>query len=75
MNHYRIEGNADLARDPKNNSIINVNTMDYEQYMARRSAKMEKNQKVQSIEQEVASMKSDINEIKSLLKEFLNGSR
>ena len=36
---------------------------------------MEKNQKVQSIEQEVASMKSDINEIKSLLKEFLNGSR
>ena len=37
-------------------------------------AKEEKNQKVQTLEQEVASMKSDISEIKNLLREFLNGS-
>lgn len=75
MTHYNIEGNADLARDPKNNSIVNVNKVDYEQYIARRYAKVEKNQRVQTIEQEVASIKSDIDEIKLLLKEFLNGSR
>jgi len=75
MEKYGIEGHADLARDPKTNSIVNVNTFDYEQYVARRFIKQEKNQKVQNIEEEVASMKNDINEIKSLLKELLNGSR
>jgi len=75
MEYYNVEGHSDLARDPQTNSVLNVNRLEYEQYVARRSSKMEKNQKVQTIEQEVASMKSDIDEIKSLLKEFLNGSR
>lgn len=72
---YNIEGHSDLARDPSTNSIVNVNKLEYEQYLARRSVKVEKSQKVQSIEEEVASMKDDINEIKSLLKELLNGSK
>lgn len=75
MERYGVEGHADLARDPQTNSIINVNKFDYEQYVSRRAVKNEKNQKVQSIEEEVANMKSDIDEIKSLLKELLNGSR
>lgn len=75
MEKYGVDGHADLARDPQTNSIININKMEYEQYVARRTAKNEKNQKVQTIEDEVASIKDDIDEIKSLLKEFLNGSR
>lgn len=75
MERYGVEGHADLARDPQTNSIINVNTLDYSQYVARRAAKNEKNQKVQNIEEEVASMKSDIDEIKFLLRELINGSR
>ena len=75
MEKYGVDGHADLARDPQTNSIINVNKMEYEQYVTRRIAKNEKNQKVQTIEEEVASMKGDIDEIKSLLKELLNGSR
>lgn len=75
MERYGVEGHADLARDPQTNSIINVNKFDYEQYVSRRAVKNEKNQKVQSIEEEVANMKSDISEIKSLLKELLNGPR
>ena len=75
MENHGVEGYADLARDPTTNSILNVNRLEYEQYVARRAAKNEKNQKVQNIEQEVASMKSDIDEIKSLLRELINGSR
>ena len=75
MEKYSVEGHADLARDPHTNSIINVNRLDYEQYVSRRAAKEEKNQQIQTIEDEVANMKSDINEIKFLLKELLNGSR
>lgn len=75
MNYYNVKGHSDLARDPETNSILNLNKSEYEQYVTRRTAKMEKNQKVQTIEEEVASIKEDIDEIKSLLKEFLNGSR
>ena len=75
MEKYTVEGHSDLARNPQNGSIVNVNNMEYEQYLARREVKSEKNQKVQNLEDELATMKDDIDEIKSLLKEFLNGSR
>ena len=75
MEKYSVEGHSDLARDPRTNSIVNVNKTEYEQYLARREVKSEKNQKVQNLENELASMKGDIDEIKSLLKELLNGPR
>jgi len=75
MENYSVKGHADLARDPHTNSIINVNRLDYEQYVSRRATKEEKNRHIQTIEDEVANMKDDINEIKFLLKELLNGSR
>ena len=71
---YKLEGHSDLARDPKTNSILNVNTTDYEQYVARRSVKNEEIQKSQNVEQELADSKSEMNEIKSLLKELVNGN-
>lgn len=75
MEYYGVEGHADLARDPKTNSIVNVNSLEYEQYISRREVKSEKNQKVQTIEDDVANLKNDITEIKLLLKELINGSR
>jgi len=71
---YKLEGHSDLARDPKTNSIINVNSTDYEQYIARRSIKNEEVQKSENVEQELANLKGEINEIKSLLKELVNGN-
>ena len=71
---YKVEGHSDLARDPKTNSILNVNTTDYEQYVARRSVKNEEIKKSQNVEQELANLKSEMNEIKSLLKELVNGN-
>ena len=75
MEKYTVEGHSDLARNPQDGSIINVNNIEYQQYLARREVKIEKKQKVQNLEDELATMKDDIDEIKSLLKEFLNGSR
>ena len=75
MEKYTVEGHSDLARNPQNGSIVNVNNIEYQQYLARREVKSEKKQKVQNLEDELATMKNDIDEIKSLLKEFLNGSR
>ena len=71
---YKVEGHSDLARDPKTNSIVNVNSTDYEQYISRRSVKNEEVQKSENVEQELANLKSEMNEIKSLLKELVNGN-
>ena len=75
MDFYGLEGHKDLARDPETNAILNVNSMEYQQYLSRREVKSEKNQKEQTMEEEVANIKGEIDEIKSLLKELLNGSR
>ena len=75
METYTQKGHKDLARDPETNTIVNVNKVSYDQYIASRKAKSEKNQKVQTIEDQVANMKGELDEIKSLLKELINGSR
>ncbi len=75
MDIYTVKGHKDLARDPETNTVINVNKVSYDQYVASRQAKNEKNQQIQTIEDEVASIKDDINDIKSLLKELINESR
>ena len=46
MEKYTVDGHKDLARDPSTNSIVNVDNIGYDQYIASRNAKSEKNQKV-----------------------------
>ena len=75
MDIYSVKGHKDLARDPETNTIVNVNRLEYEQYVAKRKAKSEKNQQVQTMEEDLANVKSELDEIKSLLKELINGSK
>ena len=74
MEFYEMKGHKDLARDPETNAIINVNNLEYTQYLSRREVKVEKNEKVQTMEKDLANMKNELNEIKSLLKELIHGS-
>ena len=74
MEIYTVKGHKDLARDPETNAIINVNNLEYTQYLSRREVKIEKNEKVETMEEDLANVKSELNEIKSLLKELINGS-
>ena len=71
MEYHGVKGHADLLRDPNTYSIINNNDTDYRKYMARRNAKLEESQKAENIEQDLANLKSEMNEIKSLLKELV----
>ncbi len=74
MEKYTVDGHKDLARDPDNNSIVNVDNLGYEQYISRRKVKSEKKQKVQTKEEEVDKIKSESKEIKSIIKEIINGT-
>ncbi len=74
MDYYKVKDHSDLVRDPKSGSIINVNSMDYQRYIANREVRTEDSQKVENVEQDLANLKSEISEIKSLLKELVNGN-
>ena len=73
MEHYNIEGHKDLARDPNTGTIVKVNSLDYQHYVSSRNAKELKNERVESMEEDLANLKGEIGEIKSLLKELVNG--
>ena len=70
---YKIDGNKDLARDPRTSSIVNVNDHDYQHYIASREAKKVKNENLDSMKNDLDGLKGEMNEIKSLLKELVNG--
>tara|TARA_Y100000996_G_C22406655_1_gene595419 strand:+ start:666 stop:884 length:219 start_codon:yes stop_codon:yes gene_type:complete len=63
-----VEGEPNLFRDRNTGAIINTDNAGYAQYM-----KMK--QRRQTEREELATLKKDIEEIKSLLKEITNGSR
>ena len=71
MEYHGVNGHSDLLRDPNTNSIINSNDSDHAKYIARRNAKLEQSQQTENIEQDLANLKSEMNEIKSLLKELV----
>ena len=72
MDYYKVKDHSDLARDPQTGSILNMNSLDYEKYVAHRNAKNEEHQKTENMEQDLADLKGEINEIKSLLKELVS---
>ncbi len=63
-----VKGHPNLYRDEKSGAIINCDDKSYNQYMITSN-----NRKQQ--QNEIEKIKKDIDEIKSLLKEFINESR
>jgi len=73
MSYLKVEGHGGLYRDSQTNSIVNRNTTEYKQYMSQKKTRDTEHQKVDVIEQDLTNLKNEINEIKSLLKELVNG--
>ena len=69
-----VEGNADLVRDPNTDQIINTNESAYQQYFTRRQKRKSEKERALTVEQDLANLKSELGEIKSLLKELVNGN-
>jgi hypothetical protein len=64
----RVKGYQNLYRDENSGAIINCDSLAYNQYVnALHNRELQK--------EELNKMKQDINEIKSLLRELLNGSK
>lgn len=74
MEYNKVKDRSDLARDPKTGSLVNVNNLDYQKYVASRKVKTAKTKQVLNIEEDLVNLKNEMNEIKSLLKELVNGN-
>jgi hypothetical protein len=64
----RVEGHQNLYRDEKSGAIVNCDSSAYNQYLNSLSIR-------DSQKRELDEMRNDIDEIKSLLKELLHGSK
>jgi conjugal transfer/entry exclusion protein len=73
MNYSRVKGYDHLIRDESTKSIINTNVSEYESYIKMKAIKEKESQKIQKIEDDLDSLKNDINEIKNLLRNLANG--
>ena len=70
----KVKDHQNLMRDPVSNAILNDNQSDYDEYVARREAASKAKEKSSNMEEDLANLKGEINEIKSLLKELVHGN-
>ena len=74
MELHQVKSQSDLARNIESNSIVNKNTKEFEKYITRRQVRSKSNDRVDMMENDLSRLKGEINEIKNLLKELVNGN-
>lgn len=71
MTKLQVEGFASLVRDTSSNAIVNVNKSDYQIYMSRYKSREKENDVLRDTVKEINNLKSELFEIKKLLKEVI----
>ena len=69
----KVKGHESLIRDENSNAILNTNLSEYDQYLSIRSKRKKGTNRIDNMENDLKSLKDDINEIKTLLKALSNG--
>ena len=68
MELIKVAGERHLMKDKTTGVVINNDEAGYRAYLAQAELNAAKRQKMQTVEQEIDSMKEDIAEIKNILK-------
>ena len=69
----KIEGHPNLIKDENSNAILNTNHSEYENYIQSRAKRKKGTNRIDNMENDLKSLKDDINEIKNLLRALSNG--
>ena len=69
----KVKGHTHLVRDLKSQAIINTDSDAYARYMARKAKQAKKDDEVRKVIREVNDIKSEMFEIKDLLKKVIDG--
>ena len=68
----KVKGHTHLVRDLKSQAIINTDSDAYARYMARKAKQSKKDDEMRKVVREVNEIKTEMFEIKSLLKKVLD---
>jgi len=72
MSTIKVKGHTHLVRDLKSQAIINTDSDAYARYMARKAKQAKKDDEIREVVREVNEIKSEMFEIKDLLKKVLD---
>ena len=72
MSTVKVKGHPHLYRDLKSQAIINTDSDAYARYMARKVKQSKKDDEMRKVVREVNEIKSEMFEIKDLLKKVLD---
>ena len=68
----KVEGHAHLVRDLKTQAIVNSDSDAYARYMTRKVKQAEKEDELRGVVREINTIKAEMFEIKSLIKEIVD---
>jgi len=74
MEKVQVKGHSNLFRDKSSNAILNTDMNAYQNYMESKRIKEEETKRITNIEDDLNSLKGDIDEIKTMLRSLVNGS-
>ena len=69
--YIKVKDSHTLLRDQGSNAIVNDSKYEYENYMYLKRQKEKETDKVNNLESEIDTLKSDVSEIKDLFKSFI----
>ena len=73
MNYTNVKGHTDLVRDNSTRAIVSNDSNQYDNYLQRRAQRQQGKDRIDNMENDLKSLKDDINEIKTLLRALSNG--
>ncbi len=69
--YLKVDSDSDLVRDTNNNAIINNNKTEFDKFLKLSERKYKEKKEFENLKSDVNSMKTDLEEIKSLLKSIV----
>ena len=70
--YLKVESDISLVRDTNSNAIINQNQSEFDKFMELSRKKHEEKKKFDNMRSDLNSLKQDMDEIKTLLKNIMN---
>ena len=67
----KVEGHEHLVRDVNTNAIVNTNVTEYQLYMKRVKVREKEADKLRSACKEINNLKSELREIKEMVKQIV----
>ena len=69
--YLKVDSDSNLVRDTNNNAIINNNKTEFDKFLKLSEKRYKEKKEFENLKSDVNSMKTDLEEIKSLLKSIV----